>query len=198
MKKLLISLLFLGGTALFASEEAVKAVLKDLQKCQMEMNGTQMLALYHPAYTENDSEGKSISYAELKEETAELDAMRKVIEKATLPDADLLAIVTAVFVLNESELTPELRASISELQNSAEGKKLAAESAKTLEEIRRIYLESVEDVWKSCKILSVTVEKDSARINCRMKNSNIDRLADYTFDLIRVNDKWLIKKCVIK
>ena len=198
MKKLLISLLILGGTALFASEEAVTAVLKDLQKYQMEMNGSQMLTLYHPAYSETDSEGKNISYAELKEEMAELDAMRKVIEKATLPDADLLSIVSAVFVLNESELTPELRASISELQNSAEGKKLASESAKTLEEIRRIYLESVEDVWKSCEVLSVIVEKDSARINCRMKNSNIDRLADYTFDLIRVNDKWLIKKCVIK
>ena len=93
---------------------------------------------------------------------------------------------------------PASEATISELQNSAEGKKLASESAKTLEEIRRIYLESVEDVWKSCEVLSVIVEKDSARINCRMKNSNIDRLADYTFDLIRVNDKWLIKKCVIK
>lgn len=198
MNKLLLPLLLLGSITLFASEEAVKEVLKDLHKYQLEMNGTQMLTLYHPSYTEVDADGKRISYAELKEEMAELDAMRKVITKATLPEATLLEIVSAVFVMNESEITPELRETINEVQNHADGKKLAAESAKTLEEIHKIYIDSVEDFWKSCEIVSVAVEKESAQMVYRMKDPDGKTILEYTVDLIKINNKWLIKSCVIK
>ena len=105
MKKIFVLLLIFCGIFLRASETAVTQILKDMEKFQLEMNGSSMLELYHPAYVEIDLEGNKTAYAQIKETMQELDAMRQVITKATLPEASLLEIVSAVFVMNESEMT---------------------------------------------------------------------------------------------
>ena len=118
--------------------------------------------------------------------------------KATLPDASLLEIVSAVFVMNESEMTPELRETINSLEDNAEGRKLAVESAKTLSEIHRIYLEAVRELWAGCEVVEVNVDKDAAQLVYRMKESGAERVNEYTLELEKVNGKWLIKKSVCK
>ncbi|MBQ4328937.1 MAG: hypothetical protein IJC27_04345 [Lentisphaeria bacterium] len=198
MKKIFVLLLIFCGFPLFASEDAVKQVLKDMEKFQLEMNGSAMLELYHPAYVEIDLEGNKTAYSQIKDNMQELDAMRQVIMKATLPDASLLEIVSAVFVMNESEMTPELRETINSLEDNAEGRKLAVESAKTLSEIHRIYLEAVRELWAGCEVISVKVDKDLAQLVYKMKESGSDRINEYTLELEKVNGKWLIKKSVCK
>ena len=198
MKKLMIlfSAVFILTAA--ATEDSVKLVLKDMEKFRSEMNGSAILELLHPAYVEIDAEGNKKEYAQIKDEMLQLDAMRKVITQATMPEASLLDIVSAVFAMSQNEMTPELRETINSLENSVEGKKLAAESAKILSDIHSMYLESERKMWAGSEVISVKVDKESAQLVFKIKAQDSERIDECTLDMEKVNGKWLVKKSVCK
>ena len=77
MKKIFILFLMFCGAAVFASEAAVKQILKDMEKFRSEMNGSAILELLHPAYVEIDAEGNKKEYAQIKDEMLQLEDLLK-------------------------------------------------------------------------------------------------------------------------
>ncbi len=192
MKKLSVLLVaFLTVFTLNASETEVKKVISDFFQATADMNGAGIMKLLHAEFTEEDASGVS-GYAEMKQACADLDAMRKVIDKATAPGATLQDVIAAVFAIDGETLDKDTIDTIKKIENTAEGEKLLKESVAAIREMKKVYRQETEKERDSVKIVSVKVNGGNARMIFTVQ---AEEKTEYNiWDMVKVDGRWLLKK----
>jgi hypothetical protein len=201
MKKMLILLAACSMFALAASEDAVRRLFPEMKDAYLKMDGNKFMTFFHPEYTETHPDKSTASFDSIKEEAARLNAMCAVLLRGSAENSSLMDIMVAVFALNESDMSQELIGQIKKVENTPDGKKLTAEARTTLQEIHKLYLQKIEDIWKHCRIISVTVDGDKATVVYNFLYSGDDGkdvLRTIDAELVKVNGKWLLKKEVYR
>ena len=192
MKKLSVLLVaFLTVFTLNASETEVKKVISDFFQATADMNGAGIMKLLHAEFTEEDASGVS-SYAEMKQACADLDAMRKVFDKATAPGATLQDVISALFAIAGETMDKDNPDIIRKIENTAEGKKLLKESVAAVMEMKKIYRQKTEKERDSVKIISVKIDGTNARAIFTVQTEG---KTEYNiWDMVKVDGRWLLKK----
>ena len=159
--------------------------------CLVNMDGSGLMKLLHPDFTDEDEEGKT-SYSEMQVMCGELDDMRRVMERALVPGASLLDVMTAVFAIDGEKLDDETRRMIKEAENTEEGKKVRDESVAAIKEVKKIARQEVTDEQQTLKINSLKINGQNAKLAFTVM---VDEKCEYNYwDLTKVDGKWLIKK----
>ncbi len=162
-----VSLLTAGeeAAAVSADEAAVREVIPQFQRCLREFDIAGGLGfICQQEYEYIDADGNKSDFSDLQEELTRLAAMGKVLSVTAKPEATLLELVSAVFAMNSDELDQETKALVSSVAATAEGRKLAEESRRTLADMLETYHRQRDEWLDGFTVVSVAIEGNTARL----------------------------------
>lgn len=194
MKRLLVLLLsFCFACSLFADAKAVRQTVLDVQKNILAGNLQNAVKYYHKNFISIDSKGKKTNIRHLRSAVN----THKRFQQAIKPDSKLLDIVNFYSYVRRKKLSDEDKKTVLAIQDSEIGKTRADALRKELQQLWDVQFKKMSDSWNTLKIVSVSVNGNSAQVVFTMTSSS--KVPDeITWDLVKVKKSWRIIKSTTK
>ena len=199
MKRFLMMLVLC--TAVFSLRADDQAELKKIcsDYHQFIINGTfdRILPFIHKEFQHKDSNGKTLDYAKVQR----LAAVYRSWQKASKPTASLADIMEFAMFVQGQEFDSSMRKEFDAIEGTDKGKELKAQYQMMIG-VAGMKLKAerakMAAAWKTFKIISVTVQGNTAKLIYEMKDTETPKTERSEWDMVKVNGKWLIKKSFTK
>ena len=195
MKKIYsVILTIILSVSLYANEEALLKAHKATVLATYEFDMKTLLEYIHPEYVEISSDGTVFNYSEIKALVPVTDSMKNIASGKY----SLLDLMEVAAWSEGKSLSKEEREQIKAEENTAEAKKIIAESEKEFIPNVKSLVKELKDSYTTHKLLICTTSGNVGTVVYKMKDFESGKM-ELTVEIWENTDgKWLCKKSVSK